>query len=183
MMRLVGSTLALGAPRCPCPCATNGVAAQPTMRKRAPKRHAAQALERDVAADAVVDDVDAAPPVSALTSSRKLRSAAVGALAVDDVVGALRLDDRELVVGAAGRDHRRAEELGDVDRGEPGRARRAVDEHRLAGGEAAARDEAVIGGLVVAEEVARLIERERAGDRRTASAGATAYDAKPPYAW
>ena len=61
MMRLVGSTLALGAPRCPLPCATNGVAAQPTIRKRAPNAHAAQALERDVAADAVVDDVDAAP--------------------------------------------------------------------------------------------------------------------------
>ena len=60
MIRLVGSTFALGAPRCPCRLATKGVDAQPTIRKRAPKRDAAQALERDVAADAVVDHVDAA---------------------------------------------------------------------------------------------------------------------------
>ena len=38
MIRLVGSELALGAPRWPLPRATNGVAAQPTIRKRAPNR-------------------------------------------------------------------------------------------------------------------------------------------------
>ncbi len=39
-MRLVGSWLALGAPRRPLPSATKGVAAQPTTKKRAPKRSA-----------------------------------------------------------------------------------------------------------------------------------------------
>ena len=36
MIRFVGSTLAFGAPRSPLPFATKGVAAQPTIRKRAP---------------------------------------------------------------------------------------------------------------------------------------------------
>ena len=36
MMRFVGSRLALGAPRPPLPFATVGVAAHPTIKKRAP---------------------------------------------------------------------------------------------------------------------------------------------------
>ena len=61
MMRFVGSTLALGAPRWPLPRETNGVAAQPTIKKRAPNRTQRRLSTRDVAADAVVDDVDTAP--------------------------------------------------------------------------------------------------------------------------
>jgi len=48
------------------------------------------------------------------------------------------------------------EVLGEVDSGEPGRARCAVNQHGLAALDAAAHDEAVIRGLVVAEQVARL---------------------------
>jgi hypothetical protein len=59
MIRLVGSWLALGAPRTPLPRATKGVAAQPTMRYRAPKRTQRRLSTATVAADAVVDHVDA----------------------------------------------------------------------------------------------------------------------------
>jgi hypothetical protein len=85
-----------------------------------------------LAPDAVVDHVDAAAAVSAFTSSRNGRTPPPS-WRVLITWSAPSRHLGELVVGAPRGDHRRAEQLRDLHGGEARRARRAVDEHGLAG--------------------------------------------------
>ena len=97
------------------------------------------------------------------------------------MVGPARTHGLELVRAAPGGDDRRPDALGDVDGREPRRARRAVDQHGLASGEAAAVDQAVVGGLVVAQQVRALIEAQglRQPDQRVSRGHGPAREAAP----
>src|SRR5688572_11791676 len=70
-IRLVGRTLAFGAPRRPPPSATSGVAAQPTIRYRAPNlTHRSDSTESGPPTPSYTRSTPR-PPVSALTWSRR----------------------------------------------------------------------------------------------------------------
>jgi hypothetical protein len=81
------------------------------------------------------------------------------------VRGAAGRDLGQLGRRAAHRDHRRADLARHVDGGQASSASGAEDQHGLAGAQPAPRDQAVVRGLVVAEQAARLIEGQRARDR------------------
>ena len=89
------------------------------------EREALQVLLDVVAADHVEHDVDAA-----LAGDARDLGDEILRPVVDRVIGAERAAERGLVVAADGRDHRRAESLRELDRGEADAARAAVDQHR-----------------------------------------------------
>src|SRR6185437_60343 len=87
----------------------------------------AQALIEGVAADRIIDDIDAAAAGDVLDAVADLL-----ARIVDEVIGAGTLGDLELVRPARRGDHRGAHRLGDLDRGQADAARRAEHQHPLA---------------------------------------------------
>ena len=112
----------------------------------------AQAVGEAVAADRVEHDVDAARTLDDLLAPRP-----VGA---HDVVGARVARDLLLLVARDDGDRRRAEALGDLERRGADAARRAVDEHALALGQAPAQLQREVGRVVVDDERRALREVE-----------------------
>ena len=68
------------------------------------------------------------------------------------MIGAPRLRDRQFLLARGGRDHGRAQHLAHLDRGEANAAAGAVHQQHLAGLNAAAIDQRVIGGAVAGQK-------------------------------
>src|SRR5262249_39691019 len=133
------------------------------------KRDATQALHRNGAANSIVYDIDSASVGERLYVVTE-RPHTVGGVAIDHMIASLGSDDRELGIEATRRDHPGTEDLRDLHRGQPGRARRAVDQHRLAFAKTRAEDQAVVRSFITAQQAARLIERKPSGYAQNARA-------------
>ena len=110
-------------------------------------------------ADRIVDHVHA---LAAGDAAQRLLQ--VFLRVVDRLVGAALPAEGELVVGRRARDHARAHQLADLDRGEPGAAGRAEHRERLAGFELRAVLQRVQRGAVDHRDAGGAIEVERVGD-------------------
>ncbi len=123
----------------------------------------AQGRLAQVAADRVVDDVDAA--------ERPERLAQIGLRIVDGLVGALAPAEFELLVGRRGGDDARAELLGDLQGREPHAAGGAEHEHGLAGAQGGAVHERVVGGAVRVEKAGGDLEGHFVGQAKALLGG------------
>ena len=101
--------------------------AKPTTRKRPCQAGGAQRRLGGIAADAIVDDVDAVAAGQRAQAFLQI----VGAV-VDRLVGAVLARDGELLRRGGDGDDARAHQLGDLHRGKAGAAGRAEHRHRLA---------------------------------------------------
>ena len=133
------------------------------------ERQALQVLLDVVAADHVEDDVDA----RLAGDARDLGDEVFGPV-VDRVIGAERPAKRRLVVASRRRQHRRAELLRELDRGEADAAGAAVDEQLLAALQAAAIDDVVPDGEVVFGQARGFERGEPGGDRQAEARGCRA---------